>query len=94
MIDLVLAAGSIVVLAVLLYVYRANFRALRSPLSLGLIVFASLFLVENLAAMYFYLSWNDSLSATGYGSSVAMPMLILNAVELVGFSTLLFVSWR
>jgi hypothetical protein len=94
MIDLVLAAASIVVLVVLLYLYRANFRTLRSPLSLGLIVFAALFLLENLAAMYFYFIWNDSLRDTGYASSVAMPMLLLNAVELVAFSTLLLVSWR
>jgi uncharacterized membrane protein YoaT (DUF817 family) len=94
MIDLVLAAASVVVLSLLLFLYRSNFRSLRSPLSLGLIVFAALFLVENLAAMYFYLSWNDSLSGTGYAGSVAMPMLLLNAVELVGFSTLLLVSWR
>jgi len=94
MIDVVLAAASIVVLALLLFIYRSNFRSLRSPLSFGLIVFAALFLLENLAAMYFYFSWSDSLSTSGYAGSVAMPMLILNAVELVGFSTLLLVSWR
>ena len=94
MIDLVLAAASIVVLALLLVIYRSNFRSLRSPLSFGLIVFAALFLLENLAAMYFYFAWNESLSGTGYASSVAMPMLLLNAVELVAFSTLLLVSWR
>jgi len=94
MIDLVLASASIIVLVVLLYLYRANFRSLRSPLSLGLILFAALFLLENLAAIYFYFAWNESLSNTGYGASVAMPMLLLNAVELVAFSTLLLVSWR
>ena len=94
MIDVVLAAASIVVLALLLFIYRSNFRSLRSPLSFGLIVFAVLFLLENLAAMYFYFSWSDSLSTSGYAGAVAMPMLILNAVELVGFSTLLLVSWR
>jgi hypothetical protein len=94
LIDLGLAAASIVVLVLLLYLYRGNFRTLRSPLSLGLIIFAGLFLVENLAAMYFYMAWNDSLSGTGLAASVAMPMLLLNAVELIGFSTLLFVSWR
>ena len=94
MIDLVLATASIVVLGILLYLYRANFRTLRSPLSLGLILFAALFLLENLAAIYFYFAWNESLSSTGYAASVAMPMLLLNAVELVAFSTLLLVSWR
>jgi len=90
MIDLALAAASIVVLAGLLYIYSTNFRTLRAPLSLGLIVFAGLFLVENAAAMYFYVSMADS----GLGATAAMPMLALNFVELVGFSILFYVSWR
>jgi len=28
------------------------------------------------------------------GASVAVPMLALNAAELVGFATLFYVSWR
>lgn len=94
MIDLVLAAASIAVLVGLLYVYGTNFRTLRAPLSLGLLIFAALFLVGNLTAMYFYLSLNESLSGTGLGADVAMPMMILNTVELAGFVTLFYVSWR
>jgi hypothetical protein len=90
MIDLVLAAASLIFLAALLYVYGTNFRSLRSPLSLGLIIFAALFFIENAAAMYFYVSLADG----GFGASVAIPMLALNAVELVGFATLFFISWR
>ncbi len=89
MIDIVLAAASIAVLVGLLYVYVANYRHLRSPLSLGLIVFASFFVVENLAAAYFYLAMSAS-----EGSNVAIPMLALNAAELIGFATLFYVSWR
>jgi hypothetical protein len=94
LIDIVLAVASIAVLTGLLYIYRSNFRTLRAPLSFGLILFAALFLIENLAAIYFYVSLNDSLSGTGLASSVALPMLALNAVELVGFATLFYVSWR
>ena len=90
MIDLVLAGASIAVLIGLLYVYGTNFRTLRAPLSIGLIVFAGLFIVENLAAMYFYVSMNES----DLGAPVAMPMLVLNVVQLLGFSTLFYVSWR
>ena len=90
MIDLALAAGSIAVLLGLLYIYVGNFRGLRSPLSAGLIVFAALFLVENLAAIYFYLAMS---TWTGSGN-YAIPMLVLNGAELVGFATLLYVSWR
>lgn len=94
MIDLVLAAASIVVLVALLLLYGSNFRTLRSPLTFGLILFAALFLVENLAAVYFYVSLNDALAGSGLGASVAMPMLVLNTVELIGLTTLFYVSWR
>lgn len=90
MIDLVLAIASVAILVVLLYIYGSNFRALRAPLSLGLTVFASLFLVENLAAIYFYVTMSEG----GFGASVAMPMLALNAFELLAFATLFYVSWR
>jgi len=90
MIDLGLAVASIALLLGLLYIYVGNYRSLRSPFSIGLIVFATLFLLENLAAMYFYVAMNDS----NIGASVAVPMLVLNAVELVGCATLFFVSWR
>jgi hypothetical protein len=56
---------------------------------LGLIVFASLFLVESLAAIYFYVAMSES-----HGASVAIPMLALNAVELLAFATLFYVTWR
>ena len=90
MVDIVLAAASIAVLVGLLYVYGTNYRHLRSPFSLGLIVFAALFLVENLAAIYFYVA----MSGTEGAGVAAMPMLALNAAELVGFTTLFYVSWR
>ena len=89
-IDVVLATASVAVLLGLMYIYGTNFRSMRSPLSFGLIVFAALFLIQNLAAMYFYVAMNDA----GEGASVAIPMLILNAAELVGFATLFYVSWR
>lgn len=89
MIDLVLAAASAGILLGLLYIYGQNFRSLRSPLSVGLILFAALFIAENLAAIYFYVLMSDS-----YGAAVALPLLALNGVELVGFATLFYVSWR
>jgi hypothetical protein len=88
-IDLVLAAASIALLAGLLYVYIGNYRAIRSPFSAGLIVFASLFVFENLAAIYFYVAMSG-----WAGPGVAIPMLALNAAELVGFAALFYVSWR
>src|SRR2546422_11370596 len=90
LIALGLTLVSIALLLGLLYIYVGNYRSLRSPFSVGLIVFAALCLLKNLAAMCFYGAMNDS----NLGASVAIPMLVLNAAELVGFATLFFVSWR
>ena len=90
LIDVLLAAASIGVLVSLLYVYGTNFRSVRSPFALGLIVFAALFLLGNLAAIYFYVELNNAQQ----GASVATPMLVLNAAELLGFATLFYISWR
>ncbi len=89
-INIGIAAASAGLLAGLVYVYARNLRDLRSPFTLGLFLFGVLFLLQNLVAMYVYLSMNDQ----GFGAPVALPMLSLNAAELVGFATLFFVTWR
>ena len=63
-------------LAVLLYVYGKNANQIRSRFTLGLVLFAALFLVENLAGIWMYMSMNDA----RMGPDVAVPMLVLNVV--------------
>lgn len=89
-IDLALAGGSIAVLLALLYVYGSSYRQLRSPFALGLVLFAALFIVENLASIFFYVSMADA----GEGSNVALPILVLGVAELVAFTALFVVTWR
>jgi hypothetical protein len=86
----VLAAASAVFLTALLFVYLRNHRELRSPFTLGLVFFAVLLLVQNLGSIYF----DYMMSEAGQGSGVAIPMLVLNAAELIGFAALFFVTWR
>lgn len=88
--SMVLAAASAILLAALLAVYLDNHRQLRSPFTLGLLFFAALLLVQNLGSVYFYFMMAEA----GQGSGVAVPMMILQIVELVGFSTLFYVTWR
>lgn len=85
-----LAAASAVFLTALLFVYLRNHRELRSPFTLGLVFFAVLLLVQNLGSIYF----DYMMSEAGQGSGVAIPMLVLNAAELIGFAALFFVTWR
>lgn len=89
-IDLALAGGSIAILLALLYVYGSSYRQLRSPFALGLVLFAALFIVENLASIFFYVSMADA----GEGSNVALPILVLGVAELVAFTALFVVTWR
>ncbi|HYS71409.1 MAG TPA: hypothetical protein VEM95_03210 [Thermoplasmata archaeon] len=89
--NMVVSAISIVVLAGLLIVYARNFRAIKSTFSVGLVLFAVLFLVQNIAAIALFLSMSTN---ANYGLAVAMPMLALNVAELSGFAVLFWISWQ
>ncbi len=84
------AGVSSALLVGLLYVYVGNHRQLRSPFTLGLVFFASLLLVENLASIYFYFLMNEARE----GPAVAVPMLALGLVQVVAFGALFCVTWR
>ena len=88
--NMIVSAVSIVVLAGLLVVYAKNFRAIKSTFSVGLVLFAVLFLVQSVAAIGLFLS----MSAANYGLPVALPMLALNIAELSGFAVLFWISWQ
>lgn len=77
-------------LALLLVVYGRNLRQVRSPFAVGLVLFALLFLVENLVEIVSYLR----MDAQGVGAEVALPMLYLGFVEAVAFGVLLYISWE
>jgi len=80
----------VVLLVGLLLVYVRNHRQIRSPFTLGLVLFAVLFLVQNLGLIYFYYLLNE----WGLGPGMAIPMFVLDAAELVGFAALFYVTWR
>jgi len=88
--NMIVSAISIVVLCGLLIVYAKNFRAIKSTFSVGLVLFAILFLVQNIAAVALYLS----MAAANYPLSVALPLLALNTAELSGFAVLFWISWQ
>jgi len=89
--NMVVSAISIAVLTGLLIVYARNFRAIKSTFSVGLVLFAVLFLVQNIAAIALFLSMSTN---ANYGLAVAMPMLALNVAELSGFAVLFWISWQ
>jgi len=56
-----LSALSVVVLLVLAGVWIREYRAVRTPLVLGLVAFILVLLVENSVALYFYFATMESL---------------------------------
>ena len=52
----ILTAVSVLMLAALLHVYIRNLRKIKSNFTIGLLIFALLFLVQNIVSLYFYLT--------------------------------------
>ena len=87
--NIALAGVSAAILAALLYVYGRNARHIRSKFTLGLVLFAALLLIQNVAGMWIYMSMNDA----GMKADVAVPMLVLNVTEMGGLAALAMVTW-
>src|SRR3989304_5304988 len=77
---LALAGVSAAILAALLYVYGRNARHIRSKFTLGLVLFAALLLIQNVAGMWIYMSMNDA----GMKADAAVPLLVPNGTGAGG----------
>lgn len=88
--NILVALVTLGLLVGLVAVYLRNLRDLRSPFTLGLVIFGGLFLVQALMSIFVYLSMGEQ----GMGPNVAVPMLALNVAGLVGVTTLFFITWR
>lgn len=84
-----LSALNVGILASLIYIYAGNYRQLSSKFSLGLLVFASLLLVENVLALYF----NYTMMGL-YKEKVASQIMVLRVVETASLMVLGYITWR
>lgn len=84
----VAAAVNIVLLIGLLAIWLQSYREIHAPLTLGSMVFATLLLLENVVALYFYFT------------APAMPtlsvrfMMTLQILETVAIAVLAYVTWQ
>lgn len=72
-------------------VWVRNYRTFRSGLVLGLLAFASVMLVENLAAVYFFFSM-DMLYASG--GAVQRVVAVLRGLQFLALVFLTYVTMR
>ncbi len=89
LVNIIVGSISVALLVTLLILYGRNLREVRSPFAVGLVLFALLFLIENLVGIYSYFQ----LSAQRFGPDVALPMLYLNVAEAAAFGVLVAISW-
>jgi len=82
-------AINVIILLALLSVYVKNYRHIRSDYNKGLILFASLFLIENLISIHLGIfSWPY------FATDIITHIVIINAIQLFGLLTLLKITWK
>ena len=85
----ILTALSALILASLLHVYIRNLRKIKSNFTLGLLIFALLFLIQNIVSLYFYLTMMDY-----YVPEVELHVFIFTLLQTIGFAVLLKLTWE
>ena len=78
----VLAAGNVLLLAVLGGIWLDNYRTFRSNLVLGLVLFAAVMLVENLAAIYSFFRWGALYADTRFAKQFVAGLRGLQVLAL------------
>ena len=85
----VLAGISTLLLLGLLYVYSKNLKTIKSKFTIGLFIFALLFLIQNLVSLYYYITMMKY-----YSPEVEIHVFILTLLQAIGFAILLKITWE
>ena len=85
----VLTVVSILMLLLLVYIYYKNLKKIKSSFTIGLLIFAVLFLVQNLVSVYYYVTMMDY-----YVPAVEKHVFIFTLLQTIGFAVLLKITWE
>jgi len=87
------ALANAAIILVLLSIYWKNYTKWKSQYTLGLLVFGTFLLIQNLLSMGFLAPPPPPSPPTqGWGTEV--PLLLINMCQLVALVTLLKISWK
>jgi len=82
-------AISMIISALLLYIYAKNYHHIKSRYNIGLMIFALLFFLDNIISLHQILfSW------ALYSESAISHILLQDVIDLIGLSALLYISWE
>ena len=73
----------------LLYVYSKNLKTIRSKFTIGLFLFALMFLLQNMVSLYYYITMMKY-----YAPEVEIHVFILTLLQTIGFMILLKITWE
>ena len=89
----VVAFVNIAMTLAVLGIYLGTFRKIRSSFTMGLVLFASFFVVLNLAILVFWLFLYQN-AAAPLVDQASFYMLLVNLGEALALANLLRVSWK
>lgn len=80
---------NVIILIFLLYVFTRNYRHIRSNYNMGLLIFALLFLAENLISIHLGIfSWPY------HDTDIILHIVVINFIQLLGLSAMLRITWK
>jgi len=85
----ILTGVNAILVIALLYVYIRNLRKMYSDFTLGLLLFAGLFLVQNVASLYFYVTQMPL-----YAAGLDIHVFVMTALQTVAFLVLNKITWK
>ena len=85
----ILTGISTVLLLGLIYVYYKNLKKIKSNFTIGLLIFALLFLIQNIISLCYFIAMKNY-----YAPEVEIHVFILTLLQAIGFGVLLKITWE
>lgn len=89
LISVALTGANIILLAILFIIYLRNYMNLKSPFTLGLLLFAGIFLARDVGLAVYHMS-----DLTFYYGQYARDDIMIHGAQLVAFLILLKITWK
>ncbi|MBS3142225.1 hypothetical protein J4464_02440 [Candidatus Woesearchaeota archaeon] len=85
----VVTAVNVLLIIALLNVYVRNMMKIRSGFTMGLFVFALLFLIENIVSLYFFVTMMPY-----YAMDIEGFVFVLKTLQMLAFATLTWITYK
>jgi len=85
----ILTGVSTILLLGLLFIYYKSLKKIKSNFTIGLFIFALLFLIQNIISLYYFITMMSY-----YAPEVEKHVFILTLLQAIGFGILLKITWE